>query len=122
MMRAAEIAAFVLAALSCAPVSADQRIACPPSTAPLESAAPVLGPPQDPPGELREVETVRRKDGTYVAHYDLSGGVAGQLEKRLICRYRDQSTKAVKLPMATKECRITTMPPRHHLVEVACGT
>lgn len=87
---------------------ADQRIVCPSSAARLTGAAPILGRLQEPWGELREAESTKNKDGSYVIRYDLTGGDTSQLEKWLICYYRDDSYKAIPLPTLTRECRIKT--------------
>ena len=111
-------------------VKADQRIVCPSSAKPLTSAAPILGPLQQPWGELQEAESTKSKDGSYVIRYDLTGGDAPQLEKWLICRYQDASYKAIQLSAATRECRIRTKEDgpanptinRHHyrVLDVSC--
>ena len=111
-------------------VNADRHVACPSSAAQLASAEPILGEPRTPWGELHEAESVRTKDGGYALRYDLTGGDAPQLEKCLICRYRDQSSKAIKLPTTTKECTVTTKPaggfnaaarrPYYEVVDIFC--
>jgi hypothetical protein len=80
---------------------------------------------------LKESESVKNKDGSYVIRYDLTGGVAPQLEKSLICYYRDDSYKAIPLPTSTRECRIRTKEDglaepgsnRHfyRVLDVTCG-
>lgn len=89
-------------------VKADQHVVCPSSATQLTSAEPTLGGLRTPSGELHEAESTRTKDGGYALRYDLTGGDAPELEKWLICRYRDQSNKAIKLPTTTKECIVTT--------------
>jgi hypothetical protein len=87
---------------------ADQHIVCPVLAVQLEAAAPILGPINGPEpwGELHS-EVVKKKGGALVNKYNLTGGVAPQLEKWMICYYRDGSHKAVKLPTKTKECGVT---------------
>ncbi len=98
----------VLLALRPASAKAEQHIVCPASASQLDGAEPIFGPLDAPWGELHEAESIRRKDGAYVIRYDLTGGEAPRLEKWLMCRYRDDSHRAVKLPVTTKTCRVTT--------------
>lgn len=110
---------------------AELHVACPGPVAKLIAAAPVLGPPREPWGELRDSESTRIADGGYVNRYDLAGGVADQLEKSLVCHYRDRSRKVVKLPDTTRECRIAVRPdgtvdpetgrPRLRVIDVTCS-
>ena len=104
----AAAAMTVLLALRPASANAEQHIVCPASASPLDGAEPILGPLEAPWGELHEAESVRRKDGAYVIRYDLTGGEAPRSEKWLICRYRDDSHRAVKLPVTTTACTVTT--------------
>jgi hypothetical protein len=106
LARAAMVAMCVY--LPCAAAHSDRQIDCPSSTAMLSSAAPILGRLDEPWGELHEVESTRQKDRSYVVRYDLTGGEAAQIEKWLVCRYRDGSQKAIPLPVSTRECRIRT--------------
>lgn len=109
---------------------ADQHIVCPALTVQFDTAAPILGPVQGPEpwGELHG-ESVKKKDGTFVNRYDLTGGVAPQLEKWLICYYQDGSHQAIKLPTATKECGVhskrdgidpATKKPRYRVLDITC--
>jgi hypothetical protein len=100
--------AIVVLTVRPASATAEQHVVCPASASRLDSAEPVLGPLDAPWGELHEAESVRRKDGAYVIRYDLTGGEAPRSEKWLICHYRDDSHRAVKLPVATTTCRVTT--------------
>lgn len=110
---------------------ADQHIMCPVSTVQLEAAAPILGPVNGPEpwGELHG-ESVKKKDGTFVNRYDLTGGVAPQLEKWLICHYQDGGHRAIKLPNQTKECSVrtkqngtdpATRQSRYRVLDIACS-
>jgi len=88
--------------------AAGQQVRCPPSATALQGAAPILGPVTGsvPWGELHST-TVKEKDGAFINKYDLTGGDAPQLEKWMICYYRDGTHKAVKLPIGTRYCRVT---------------
>jgi hypothetical protein len=124
-------AAIVVLALRPASANAEQHIVCPASASQLTGAEPVFGPLDAPWGELHEAESSRRKDGAYVIRYDLTGGDAPQLEKWLICRYRDDSHRAVRLPVTTKTCRVTsrqdgavdpaTKRPYYRVLDITCG-
>jgi hypothetical protein len=129
------IVAGALALTSCgaahpALAKADQNIVCPVQKVQLDTVAPILGPVQGPEpwGELHG-ESVKKKDGTFVNRYDLTGGVAPQLEKWLICYYQDGSYKPVKLSKATKECGVhskrdgvdpATKKPLYRVVDIIC--
>lgn len=106
---AAALAVAACAALLPGIAKADRHIVCPVLAVQLDTAAPILGPVNGPVpwGELHG-ESVKKKDGTFLNRYDLTGGIAPQLEKWLICYYQDGSYQPVKLPTATKECRITS--------------
>lgn len=113
-MRPTKIAPLVATVILSAQANAaqsGQRIVCPVSTAKLSAAAPVLGPPREPWGELHGSEATKTSGGGYITRYALGdGGVADEIEKWLVCYYRDQSYKVVKLPVTTKACTITTRP------------
>ncbi len=126
----AAAAIAVLLALRPSSANAEQHVACPASASLLDGAEPVLGPLDAPWGELHEAESIRRKDGAYVNRYDLTGGVAPRSEKWLICRYRDDSHRAIKLPVTTKACTVTTRQdgavdpatkrPYYRVLDISC--
>jgi hypothetical protein len=114
LKRLAIIAAMAVTALiTLRPgmAKAGQPIACPVQAVKLDTAAPILGPVNGPYpwGELHS-EATTKKDGTFVQEYDLAGGVATQMEKWMICHYVDGTYQAVKLPTATKQCRVASKP------------
>jgi hypothetical protein len=106
-MAIAALAVTAFGVLHPAIARANQHIVCPESKIPLEAAAPILGPLQEPWGELHS-DATKTKDGSIISRYNLTGGVAPQLEKWLICYYRDGTHQAVKLPTTTKECAVTS--------------
>jgi hypothetical protein len=136
-LKRAVVAAMALTALGALRMGiakAEQRIVCPVAAVQLDTAAPILGPVDGPEpwGELHG-ESLKKKDGTFVNRYDLVGGVGGvapQLEKWLICYYRDGSHQPIRLPTATKECCVrskrdginpATKKPRYGVLDITCN-
>lgn len=126
----ATLAATALIALRPGVARADQRIACPVLATQLDTAEPIIGPVNGPApwGELHSDDKTL-KDGTFVQEYYLSGGVTTQLEKWIICKYADDTYKALKLPTETKKCSVAfkstgadpaTKKPRYR-VDITCS-
>ena len=129
---------FVLiAALACfgpshaATVKREQHIACPQAAASLVAAAPIIGPVDGPEpwSELHGELALTDEDGSLINRYDMSQGDSPTLEKWMICHYRDGTYKAVKLPIATRECGVTTKlfradaankMPTNRVVRISC--
>jgi len=110
-LAVAALAATALVALRPGMAKAEQHVACPVLAVQLDTAAPILGPVNGPyPWAELHSEAKTKKDGTFVQEYDLTGGVAPQLEKWMICYYVDAKHQAVKLPTATKKCSIASKP------------
>lgn len=120
------VVACVAVGMSCGSAKAEQRIVCPPAVmsdqikvqAPpgwagaylpdiklkLDSAGARLG-PLEQEGVLKG--DVIQKSDTVEHKFSLTGGVADQLDKWMVCTYGDNVYLAQKLPSATKECTFT---------------
>lgn len=110
-LAVAALSAVALVALQPGIAKAEQHVACPVLAVQLDTAAPILGPVNGPyPWAELHSETKTEKDGTFIREYDLTGGVATQSEKWMICYYVDATHQAVKLPTATKKCSIAFQP------------
>lgn len=117
--------ACVSVGMACGPVKADQRIVCPSAVTSdqikvqgpagwtgaylpdiqlkLDGAGARLG-PLEQEGVLKG--DVIQKGDTVEHKYSLTGGVADQLDKWMVCTYSSNVYLARKLPSATRECTV----------------
>jgi hypothetical protein len=128
----ATLAAASLCALRPCVARAEQHIACPVSSLPLQAAEAIFvyGSLQEPWGELKDPERVERKDGSVINKYPLPNERGPVVpDKWIICYYDDRTYQAVKLPTATKECAVTskrekidpaTKRPHYRVSDITC--
>lgn len=111
---------------------AEQHFVCPVSSFPLQAAEAIFvyGSLQEPWGELKDPEQVKKKDGAVINKYPLPNEPGPVVpDKWIICHYEDRTYQTVKLPVETKECAVTskrerpdpaTRKPRYRVLDITC--
>jgi hypothetical protein len=111
---------------------AEHHPVCPVSNHPLLAAEAIFvyGSLQEPWGELKDPEQVKKKDGVVISKYPLPNKPGPVVpDKWIVCHYEDRTYQTLKLPVETKECTVTskrerpdpaTRKPRYRVLDITC--